>query len=1101
MSRGRSRSVVSRLLDKIADLATRRARLVVVVWALLVVALAGLGSNIERKVFIHPAYIDGTPSKRAHEIAVQEFGGGDTMIVMLRGPRADVEQQGQQLARRLGTVPRMRVVSPWARGAEIEGLRPAPGVAALLVHVAAAPGGGEDAVDVLPPVQRQVDENVTSPVHASIAGFPVVVNSVRTAGEHASVLGELIAVPILLLVLLFVFRSVLAALLPVVVGGAVVVATRGILDLMLGFVEIDLFAVSVVVMMGLALGVDYSLLAISRFREEREKADLTEAMQVTVSATARSIVPAGSALVLAMVASTLLIPGTIIRSVSLAVIVTALLSVLWAICVVPAMLTLLGDNLDRWSLPRRETSQVAPLRWSRRINRHPRAVVGIMCVLLLLAGLAFNLDSGTSSIALLPSADPGRLQQEEIQRYLGPGWVSPMEVVMDTGGTPVTSPSRLRALAAFQRKVERDPGVESMAGFSKVSKAVKPLEGINRTLADQERGLDRLETGIGKIYDGTKGGVSSLLEAEAGSKQLESGLGAAHDGAGVLAGALQLTSTGSGKLSEGLGRVDEGSGKLAQGTTQASTGAGKLADGLEKAQEQSGELQGSARLFKNAMLSGEDRLSEVRARLQSTEAQLAEARQALQRMTAGRSDPEFAATLRAVEVASRELTGTDPGTGEPLPSGGAGRGVDRAEGQFGVGLYLASRLDATGRQASRGIGKLARGAVQLDDGLGRLAAGGRRLSDGVSRLAQGGQQLSPALQRLSDGADRLVNGLGQLHAGAGQFSHGLEEGGAKSTLLVRALQRISDGLAHQRSPDGGGSQFDRLQRQSPGLFKSSYFILAGFDGTSPEKRRQIAFLINLEHGGQDARMVVIPSDEQTSDAARETKDRLEADAEGLASKTGTEVVVGGVAPTAIALNDEFRGQAPLMRLAFSLVSLLVLIPVLRSLVIPVLAALINLITVSASLGILSLLFNGSLLGGPGYVDVVVIPASMMVMFGLAIDYEVFVFARIREEYVRTGSSRKAVANGLDRTAHVVTGAAVIMIIIFLAFSASDYISLRDYGVVQAIAIAIDAFVVRLVVIPAMIVWLGKWSWWMPSWLDRLLPGGSAVIGPPKREPA
>ena len=121
--------------------------------------------------------------------------------------------------------------------------------------------------------------------------------------------------------------------------------------------------------------------------------------------------------------------------------------------------------------------------------------------------------------------------------------------------------------------------------------------------------------------------------------------------------------------------------------------------------------------------------------------------------------------------------------------------------------------------------------------------------------------------------------------------------------------------------------------------------------------------------------------------------------------------MGGVAPGEIDANDSIRGQAPLMRIVLSLVSLLILIPVMRSLTVPVIAALINLITVSASFGMLSLLFNGSLLGGPGFVDASVIPATMMVMFGLAIDYEVFVFARIREEYVRTGSTDAAIKAG------------------------------------------------------------------------------------------
>jgi RND superfamily putative drug exporter len=125
----------------------------------------------------------------------------------------------------------------------------------------------------------------------------------------------------------------------------------------------------------------------------------------------------------------------------------------------------------------------------------------------------------------------------------------------------------------------------------------------------------------------------------------------------------------------------------------------------------------------------------------------------------------------------------------------------------------------------------------------------------------------------------------------------------------------------------------------------------------------------------------------------------------------------------------------------------------------------------------------------------VILATMMVMFALAIDYEVFVFARMREEYVRTGSTERAVENGLNQTAHVVTGAAVIMIAVFLAFSVSDLMSIRNFGVGQAIAVFIDAFIVRLIVIPAVMGWLGEWSWWMPRWLDRLMPSEGSRARP------
>ena len=1092
MSTEGRRSRRSALLLGVVGLATRRSRLVVGIWIVIVAALAFVGRNLDHELGIHPLYIDGTASKRAHDVALREFGDDYALVVMLRGPRPQVEAQGRRLASLLEARPRTLVVSPWTGGGTIDGLSPSPNVATLIVRVEA--GEAEGVTGILPPLRRAVEARIDAPVHASIAGFPAVIDSLQSASDHATKLGEMIAVPVLLLVLLLVFRSVIAAVIPIVIGGAVVAATRGLLSILNGLVQLDLFAIGVVGMMGLALGVDYSLLVISRFREERRKrdGDLAAAVEATARLTARSIVPAGCGLIFAMVVAAMILPGSIARSVSIAVIAATLLSMVSAICVVPALLAMLGDNLERWALPMRQSGQIAPLRWSRRLADRPGAVVAIVLVLVLLSGWAFTLNSSVASIAFLPPGDAGRQEQEEVEDVLGPGWTAPMEVIVNGRGHPVTSTQRLRALARFQHHVERDPGVETMAGFSPIAREAERAGGIEAELAKQERGLNRLATGIGKAHKGATLNASGLRKAAAGSGKLEAGVGAAHAGAGALAGALQKVGAGSRQLSDGLGKVGEGSGKVAQGTSKASNGAGRLADALGKAGEQTGELSSSARLIENAMHSGNDRLHEVQAPLQGSEARLAAAWQALQRMSSGRSDPEYAAALAAVEEASRQLTGKDIGSGEPVDPSyeGVGAGIERAEGQFGVGLYLSSRLDEKGKEASEGIEKLADASGKLDRGLQRLASGSRKVSEGVDALGQGGEELTPALRRLGDGAEHLSGGLSLLETGAGQLTSGLGQGAEKAKLLSGGLGRIESGLKNQ----GGESGLSQLQRRSPGVFHSAYFILAGLDGSRPRQRTQLGSLINLDRGGMNARMLIVPSDDPNSEGARQTKDRLEEDAAELARKTGTEVVLGGVAPGEIDVNDAVRDQSPLMRLGLSLVTLLVLIPVLRSLTIPLLAALINLLTVSASFGILALLFDGSLFGGPGYIDATVIPATMMVMFGLAIDYEVFIFARMREEYVRTGSTRAAVAGGLDRTAHVVTGAAVIMISVFLAFSVSELIMVRNFGIAQAVAVAIDAFIVRLIVVPAMMNRLGKWSWWMPSWLDRLLPNARSGAG-------
>jgi putative drug exporter of the RND superfamily len=1079
-------------IGRLGRLAARHPRLVVGIWVIAIVLLAGQGRNLERDLGSHTVFAPGSESARAHEIAVREFGSDYSVVVLLRGPEKDVEAQGRALARRLATIRGALVLSPWvAGGATVDGLNPRPGVAALLVRV---PGGTDEEVSgLLPPIQRRVDRTVRHPVVVSLAGAPVLIDSFRNASAATSALGELIAVPVLLLVLLFVFRSVLAALTPLIVGGSVVAATRGIVVALDGVVHFDFAVAGVIGMMGLALGVDYSLLVVSRFREERKKADAPAAVEATVAAAARSILPAGGALLLAMVLALVLLSSSLIQSVAIALSVATLLSMISAICVVPALLMLLGNQLDRWSLPSRNAPAGARLRWSRRISRRPGAVVAIMVVLLVLAGLAFNLDTGVGSVAALPPGDPGRQQQEDVENALGPGWGAPIEVVVDGGGSPVTSLGRLKAIAAFQRRVEGEPGVASMTGLSSVARASRRLAGVEGQLVAQERGLDRLESGISRLGDGASKTSAGLAAAAEGSRQLDSAVGATATGVGALAGGLQRLSAGSGQLTSGLGRASEGSGKLATGTTRASTGVGRLADALGKAQEETGEIQGSARLIKNAMRSGDARLGELDEPLKLTEAQLANALQALQRMSAGRTDPEYAAALGAVEEAIRQVSGNDPGTGEPAnpPYKGVAAGVDRAEGEFGVGLYLAGQMDKSGKEASSGIGKLARSSERLDDGLRHLANASQQVSDGVAALARNGQRLPPALQQLSRGAERLSGGLGLLETGSGRLADGLGEGATKSVALPRALRRLGNGLASQNGGKGA-SQLGELQRSSPGMFHSAYFVLASLDGSRPSQRAQLGSVINLDRGGNDARLLIIPRDQPNTAGAKETVKRLGADAEDLERKTGATVLLGGSTTSDIEVNHALREQSPYIRIALSLISLIVLIPLLRSLIVPLLAALINLITVSASFGVLSLLFNDSLFGGPGYVETTMVPAIIVVMFGLAIDYEVFVFARIREEYLRTGSTEAAVRRGLDRTGPVVTGAATIMILIFSAFAFTALIPVRNFAAAQAVGIFIDAFIVRLIVVPAIMIRLDKWCWWCPKWLDRLLPGSSSV---------
>jgi putative drug exporter of the RND superfamily len=205
--------------------------------------------------------------------------------------------------------------------------------------------------------------------------------------------------------------------------------------------------------------------------------------------------------------------------------------------------------------------------------------------------------------------------------------------------------------------------------------------------------------------------------------------------------------------------------------------------------------------------------------------------------------------------------------------------------------------------------------------------------------------------------------------------------------------------------------------------------------------------------------------------------------------TGIAAPVGGTAPELTDFERVNRTRVPLIILAICLVTYLALIPILRSVVLPAIAVGLNMLTVAAAFGILTLLFVGDNppMGGAGKLDVVTVTGIFVVTFALSIDYQVFLLTRMREEYVRTQSHTAAVEFGISKTARVVTGAAAIMVSVFVAFALSDFSLIQQLGVGLATAVLIDATVVRLGLLPSIMKLAGDRTWWLPTWLDEKLP--------------
>ncbi|HWM62462.1 MAG TPA: MMPL family transporter [Solirubrobacterales bacterium] len=188
-------------------------------------------------------------------------------------------------------------------------------------------------------------------------------------------------------------------------------------------------------------------------------------------------------------------------------------------------------------------------------------------------------------------------------------------------------------------------------------------------------------------------------------------------------------------------------------------------------------------------------------------------------------------------------------------------------------------------------------------------------------------------------------------------------------------------------------------------------------------------------------------------------------------------------------------------------SFLVLMVMLRSLLLPLKAVVMNLLSIGAAYGVLVAVFQWGWLDGllgfesMGALDTINVPLIFAIVFGLSMDYEVFLMSRIRERYLQHGDNERAVAEGLASSARTISSAALIMSSVFAVFVLTGVPSIKELGLGCAVAIALDATLVRLILVPAAMKLMGSWNWWMPSWLDRLLPRLSFEGGEPEPEPA
>jgi RND superfamily putative drug exporter len=250
----------------------------------------------------------------------------------------------------------------------------------------------------------------------------------------------------------------------------------------------------------------------------------------------------------------------------------------------------------------------------------------------------------------------------------------------------------------------------------------------------------------------------------------------------------------------------------------------------------------------------------------------------------------------------------------------------------------------------------------------------------------------------------------------------------------------------------------------------------------------------INDGGDTAVLTLVPTtspqDEATEDLVDTLRHKVIPDA---TADTGLTVAVGGMVASNVDITRGVADRLPLFFGGVLLLAFLLLMMVFRSVVVPLKAVMMNLLASAAAFGVLSLAVSGGplgdLVGIPEATPVpILLPVGIFaILFGLSMDYEVFLLSRIKEEYDRTGDNALAVADGLAKSARVITAGAAVMITVFLSFVLGQQVFSKMFGIGLAAAIFIDATVVRMVLVPATMELLGERNWWLPGWLDRLLP--------------
>jgi uncharacterized membrane protein YdfJ with MMPL/SSD domain len=908
------------------------------------------------------------------------------------------------------------------------------------------------------------------------AGGPIGSELSTPETESSEVIGIVAA----MIILTFAFGTVVAMGMPIVTAIIALSAGLGLIGLLGHLVQVPSIAPTLATMIGLGVGIDYALFVVMRHLHNiRDGMEIRESIARTIATTGTAIVFAGTTVVVALLA--LAVAGIpLVTSLGYSSAVAVVTAVLAAVTLMPALLSLVGHKVLSLQLPSflrpkpKEPGRGFWAGWARTVTDHPwLAVLAAVVVLVPLTIPLFSLELGQEDIGATPKSTQERQAYDLMSEGFGPGYNGPFLIAVELDPVATTDPVVAENLAdaqALQDELEQEQQ-EGQEQQQQLQEQGDELKAEQATLEQQQAELEQQAAELQQQQARLEEEGAELESQAAALRAEERRLRVEED---------RL------RAQERVVRAEEASIRLRArrlfGEAERLLRRGKATEAeLAAVQSQEAELEEEI-----AAATDPQELEDLQAQLAALLSQEAE----LEEEIAAATDPQELEDLQAQLVQLQQAEAALETELDLLRRRGQNL-AKRARGLLAQAVETRERADGLRAEAARlatQAAPVAAEAAELERQKQELEAQGAELARQGAELEQEGDELKAQGDQLQQQADELEAQQADLEA--------LQQ---EAQVQQQEAEELQDTLTAQLTSAGGD---DRGTDPRLVALQNALTDTDGVQALSPP-------LINTSGSAAIFSLIptTAPADPETADLVVTLRDTVIPDA--LSTSMGIEAFVGGSTAGNVDLAAEITAKLPIVIVTVLGLSIIVLLLAFRSLLVPLQAALTNVVCVGASFGVLTACFQwgwGLELVG---IDVAsgtdpiasYVPLMMFaVLFGLSMDYQVFLLSQVDLHRVQGENDHDAVRSGLALSARVITAAALIMIFVFGSFILNGDPVVKQFGVGLAVAVALAGVMVMLLS-PAILVLLGRGTWWIPRWLDRLLPNmdieGEAFRAGPK----